>query len=76
VVPSHFQMMLAEQALYMARNREHRLKGLLGEFDGAYDWVLQRQNLRPGQAARSYAWCSPPSTGLQRTEPTSGRSIG
>ena len=40
VVPASYQLMLAEQALYMARNREHRLKTLLGQLDGGYDYVL------------------------------------
>src|SRR5437016_1046439 len=28
VIPASFQLMLAEQLLFMARNREHKLKGL------------------------------------------------
>jgi chromosome partitioning protein len=40
VLPATYQLMLAEQALYMARNREHRLKTLLGQVDGRYDYVL------------------------------------
>jgi chromosome partitioning protein len=40
VVPANYQLMLVEQALYMARNREHKLRALLGELDGQYDWVL------------------------------------
>ncbi len=40
VIPSSFELMLAEQALYMARNREHRLAGLLGQLGDQYDWVL------------------------------------
>ncbi|MDQ2636812.1 MAG: ParA family protein [Actinomycetota bacterium] len=40
VLPASYQLMLAEQALYMARNREHRLKTLLGQIDGHYDYVL------------------------------------
>jgi chromosome partitioning protein len=39
VLPSNYRMMLAEQALFMARNREHRLKNLL-PLIGEYDWVL------------------------------------
>ncbi|MDP9366187.1 MAG: ParA family protein [Chloroflexota bacterium] len=40
VIPSTYQLMLAEQALYMARNREHRLKALLSQLDGQFDYVL------------------------------------
>src|SRR5512142_2684176 len=40
VIPSSFELMLAEQALYMARNREHKLPGLLGQLGDQYDWVL------------------------------------
>ena len=40
VIPSTYQLMLAEQALYMARNREHKLKTLLGQLDDQYDYVL------------------------------------
>jgi chromosome partitioning protein len=40
VIPSTYKLMLAEQALYMARNREHKLKGLLAELPPAFDWVL------------------------------------
>src|SRR3954471_1035253 len=40
VVPASYQLMLVEQALYMARNREHKLRALLGELDGQFDWVL------------------------------------
>lgn len=40
VIPSSFQLMLAEQSLYMARNREHKLKNLLGQLDNRYDYVL------------------------------------
>src|ERR687895_667529 len=29
VIPSTYELMLAEQSLYLARNREHKLKGLL-----------------------------------------------
>lgn len=32
--------MLAEQALYMTRNREHKLKNLLGQLDNQYDYIL------------------------------------
>src|SRR6187551_758279 len=38
VIPASYQLMLVEQALYMARNREHKLKGLLAELDGQFDW--------------------------------------
>ncbi len=37
VIPSSFELMLAEQALYMARNREHKLAGLLGQLGDQYD---------------------------------------
>jgi chromosome partitioning protein len=40
VIPSSYQLMLADQALFMARNREHRLKALFAQFDGRFDWVL------------------------------------
>lgn len=40
VVPSTYQLMLADQALFMARNREHRLKGLLSQLGNQFDWVL------------------------------------
>jgi chromosome partitioning protein len=40
VLPAHYQLMLAEQTLFMARNREHKLKELLAGIDGDYDWVL------------------------------------
>src|SRR5579871_1812311 len=40
VIPSSYQLMLAEQSLFMARNREHKLKGLLSQLDNQFDWVL------------------------------------
>lgn len=40
VIPSSYELMLAEQSLYMARNREHKLKSLLGQLDEHFDWVL------------------------------------
>lgn len=40
VIPATYQLMLAEQALFMARNREHKLKNLLSAIDGQYDWIL------------------------------------
>jgi chromosome partitioning protein len=40
VVPSSYQLMLADQALYLARNREHKLKGLFAEIEDVYDWIL------------------------------------
>ncbi len=40
VIPSSFQLMLAEQSLYLARNREHKLKNLLAQLDNQYDYVL------------------------------------
>src|ERR671933_366648 len=39
LIPSHYEMMLAEQTLFMTRNREHKLRALLSELPG-YDWVL------------------------------------
>src|SRR3954471_22211262 len=39
IIPSHFEMMLAEQTLFMTRNREHKLRALLAEIVG-YDWIL------------------------------------
>src|SRR2546423_5130014 len=39
LIPSHYEMMLAEQTLFMTRNREHKLRALLSELTG-YDWVL------------------------------------
>jgi chromosome partitioning protein len=40
VIPASYQLMLADQALFMARNREHRLKALFAQLDGQFDWVL------------------------------------
>lgn len=40
IIPSNYQMMLAEQALFMARNREHKLTNLLGPIRNRYDWIL------------------------------------
>jgi chromosome partitioning protein len=40
VIPATYQLMLAEQALYMARNREHKLKTLLAQLDNQFDYVL------------------------------------
>jgi chromosome partitioning protein len=40
VVPSNYQLMLAEQALFMARNREHKLKKLVQQIDNQYEWIL------------------------------------
>jgi chromosome partitioning protein len=39
VIPSNYEMMLAEQTLFMTRNREHKLKALLEDING-YDWIL------------------------------------
>jgi chromosome partitioning protein len=39
LIPAHYEMMLAEQTLFMTRNREHKLRALLAELPG-YDWVL------------------------------------
>jgi chromosome partitioning protein len=40
IIPTNYQMMLAEQSLYMARNREHKLKNLLALLEGQFDYVL------------------------------------
>jgi chromosome partitioning protein len=40
VIPATYQLMLVEQALFMARNREHKLKALLGPIEDRYDWIL------------------------------------
>src|SRR5829696_4960529 len=40
VIPATYQLMLAEQALFMARNREHKLKTLLGQLQDRFDWIL------------------------------------
>ncbi len=40
IIPASYELTLAEQALYMSRNREHRLKGLLAPLDDVYDRVL------------------------------------
>jgi len=40
VIPASYQLMLAEQSLYMTRNREHKLKALLGQLENQYDYVL------------------------------------
>ncbi len=40
VIPSTYKLMLAEQALYLARNREHKLKTLLTQLDNRFDYVL------------------------------------
>lgn len=40
VIPASYELMLAEQSLYMARNREHKLKALLSPLAEDYDWVL------------------------------------
>jgi chromosome partitioning protein len=40
VIPSHYQMMLAEQALFMARSREHRLARLVSQLENHFDWIL------------------------------------
>jgi chromosome partitioning protein len=39
LIPSHYEMMLAEQTLFMTRNREHKLRALLADLQG-YDWIL------------------------------------
>ena len=40
LIPSHFQMMLAEQALNPVRGREYRLSSLLDGLNDAFDWVI------------------------------------
>jgi len=40
IIPATYQLMLVEQTLFMARNREHKLKALLAQLDGQFDWVL------------------------------------
>jgi chromosome partitioning protein len=40
IIPVNYQMMLAEQSLYMSRNREHKLKNLLAALVGQYDYIL------------------------------------
>ncbi len=40
IVPANFEMMLAEQTLFMTRNREHKLKALLADISNGFDWVL------------------------------------
>ena len=40
VIPSSYQMMLAEQSLFTARNREHKLKNLITQISGDFDWIL------------------------------------
>jgi chromosome partitioning protein len=39
LIPSNYEMMLAEQTLFMTRNREHKLRSLLSETNN-YDWIL------------------------------------
>jgi chromosome partitioning protein len=39
IIPSNYEMMLAEQTLFMTRNREHKLRALLAAIQG-YDWIL------------------------------------
>src|SRR3954452_19088306 len=39
IIPSSYEMMLAEQTLFMTRNREHKLRALLTAIQG-YDWIL------------------------------------
>lgn len=40
VIPSSYKMMLAEQTLYMTRNREHKLRGILTQLENDYDYIL------------------------------------
>jgi chromosome partitioning protein len=39
IIPANYEMMLAEQTLFMTRNREHKLRAMLGAMHG-YDWIL------------------------------------
>jgi chromosome partitioning protein len=39
IIPPNYEMMLAEQTLFMTRNREHKLRALLSEVSG-YDRIL------------------------------------
>src|SRR5919206_3621943 len=39
IIPSNYEMMLAEQTLFMTRNREHKLRSLLAGIT-EYDWIL------------------------------------
>ena len=40
IIRATYQLMLVEQALFMARNREHKLKALLAQLEGQFDCVL------------------------------------
>ncbi len=40
VIPASYKMMLAEQTLYMTRNREHKLRTILAQLEGGYDYIL------------------------------------
>jgi len=40
IIPASYKMMLAEQTLYMTRNREHKLRGILTQLEGEYDYIL------------------------------------
>jgi chromosome partitioning protein len=40
VIPSSYELMLAEQDLFKARNREHKLRASLAPIDGRFDWIL------------------------------------
>jgi hypothetical protein len=40
ILPSPYAFMLAEQKLYMTRNREHKLKGPLSQLENQFDWIL------------------------------------
>jgi len=39
IISANYEMMLAEQTLFMTRNREHKLRALLAALEG-YDWIL------------------------------------
>src|SRR5512135_3566240 len=39
IILSNYEMMLAEQTLFMTRNRGHKLRALLAEITG-FDWIL------------------------------------
>jgi chromosome partitioning protein len=40
VMPTNYQMMLAEQSLFMSRNREHKLKHMLAKLADEFAWIL------------------------------------
>src|SRR5437588_6988771 len=40
IIPANYEMMLAEQTLFMTRNREHKLKALINNIENDFDWIL------------------------------------